>query len=71
MPKDCNDFYKYWEPVYDFKDIAEVPATEAEYIMGIVDIEDINELDVEDINSFLNGYHKFIDRWGSHNGPED
>ena len=44
MPKDCNDFYKYWEPVYDFKDIAEVPATEAEYIMGIVDIEDIRKI---------------------------
>ena len=66
-----DDFYKHYEPAYDYKDHDNIPDTEVDYIIGVADVEDINELDLEDINNFLNGYNKYIDRWGSHNGPED
>ena len=35
-----DDFYKHYEPAYDYKDHDNIPDTEVDYIIGVADVEE-------------------------------
>ena len=53
---------------YSFKKHSEIPKDLVDYIIGVADVKDINELNIEEINDFLNGYDTFIDTTSTYNG---
>lgn len=63
-----DDYYKHFEIPCSFKKHSEIPKDLVDYIIGVAEVKDINELDLEEINDFLNGYDKFIDKTSTYNG---
>jgi hypothetical protein len=47
--------------VYNYKTHEEIPSYMRDYILGIVDCIAIEQLDINDINNFLNGYEEWED----------
>ena len=45
--------------VYDNKDHTEIPSYMRAYLMDIVDADHLEEVDIEDINDFLNGLEEW------------
>ena len=45
---------------YDFKCHSEISSHTAGYLLTVADVADIGELDLDDINSFLNGQDEYI-----------
>ena len=44
---------------YDFKWHSEIPAQTAGYLLTVADVADVGQLDLDDINSFLNGQDEY------------
>ncbi len=47
--------------VYNYKTHEEIPSYMRDYILGIADCISIEQLDINDINNFLNGYEEWED----------
>ena len=47
--------------VYNYKTHEEIPSYMRDYILGIADCIAIEQLDIDDINNFLNGYEEWED----------
>mgnify|MGYP003113045462 FL=1 len=47
--------------VYNYKTHEEIPSYMRDYILGIADCISIEQLDIDDINNFLNGYEEWED----------
>lgn len=47
--------------VYNYKTHEEIPSYMRDYILGIVDCIAIEQLDIHEINNFLNGYEEWED----------
>jgi len=47
--------------VYNYKTHEEIPSYMRDYILGIVDCIAIEQLDIQEINNFLNGYEEWED----------
>lgn len=45
---------------YDYKDHKEIPLHISLYILEVADVDSIEELAIEDINSFLNGQEEWL-----------
>ena len=45
--------------VYDYKDHTDIPSYMRAYLMDIVDADYLEEVDIEDINDFLNGLEEW------------
>jgi hypothetical protein len=45
--------------VYDYKDHKEIPNYMRAYLMDVVDANFLEEVDIEDINDFLNGLEEW------------
>lgn len=44
---------------FEYKDLTEVPDDVADYIMTVADADSLFELDVDEVNDFLNGMDDF------------
>ena len=47
--------------VYNYKTHEEIPSYMRDYILGIADCIAIEQLDIQEINNFLNGYEEWED----------
>jgi len=45
--------------VYNYKDHTDIPSYMRAYLMDIVDADYLEEVDIEDINDFLNGLEEW------------
>ena len=47
--------------VYNYKDHTDIPSYMRAYLMDVVDADYLEEVDIEDINDFLNGLEEWED----------
>jgi|TARA_R100000426_G_scaffold14859_2_gene14115 hypothetical protein len=51
--------------VYKYKSHEEIPSYMRDYLLGIADVNHVEELDLDEINDFLNGQEEWHDEQGN------